>query len=816
MASSTPKDSSSTSPVATSNDEVTVTSTPKKTDAPRTGSRARKAVSPDAQAVKAGDSATVTTDLTNDAADDKPAKKPATRKAAAKKTTAKKAPAKKAAAKKATAKKASAKKATAKKTAAKKTTTKKAAAKKATAKKATAKKTVAKKAAVKKTAAVKKSAAKKAPVRKTAAKKTTAKKQAARTPVPQTLDIEMPEVTSPVAPVATTSTTPTAAKTITTASEATAPKSPEMVSLPVLDGMGAIVHTSGVGFRVWAPNAQSVRVVGDFNDWSTDIDILDREDDGCWYAFVEGAKAGQEYKFSIVTSSGDELSRVDPYAAQVTTAVGNGVIYSHDSFDWEGDAQQVVEPKDLVVYAMHIGSFYDVDADGPGTFKLATQRLEHLKALGVNALQLMPVAEYDGKESWGFTPSNIFAVESAYGGPDGFKSFVKTAHAMGFAVILDVVYNHFGAAEGDLWQFDGWNEHGKGGIYVYNDHRAASPWGETRPDYGRAEVRSYLSDNAVMWLRDYHLDGLRVANTQAMHSTGMEIVPEGWDVLREITSSVREEFPGRVVIAHDGQGNEAITQVEGHGAGFHAQWDDAFADVVRGVLSGVSDADRDMFAVRHIVESSFNGESTQRVTFVENFDELSGSLVRMSATDGIDDPTGWHARKRAILGAGLMLTSAGIPMLLQGQEFMAAEQLMEDGAIDWHQRGEFRGMVRCFRDLIALREEQAGLTGGFTKVFRVDNDDKVLAFQRRSSEASTDDVVVVVNFSTFPRDGYRIGLPSDGEWSLEFNSDSTFYSDDFGNHDSRPVVAEPTEWDGLPCSAEVNIAPYSMLVFTKK
>ncbi len=129
--------------------------------------------------------------------------------------------------------------------------------------------------------------------------------------------------------------------------------------------------------------------------------------------------------------------------------------------------------------------------------------------LGINAVEVMPVTEFPGDFSWGYNPAHPFAVESIYGGPDAFKRFVKAAHEHGIAVIVDVVYNHFGPSDLDLWQFDGWSENEKGGIYFYNDRRSQTPWGETRPDYGRGEVRQYLRDNALMWLEEYHADGLR-------------------------------------------------------------------------------------------------------------------------------------------------------------------------------------------------------------------------------------------------------------------------------------------------------------------
>lgn len=181
----------------------------------------------------------------------------------------------------------------------------------------------------------------------------------------------------------------------------------------VLDGMGAIVTDGGVGFRVWAPHADAVSVVGDFNDWAADASVLDSEGNGYWYGYVDGAEPGQEYKFSI-TNGESTFQRIDPYAMQVTNSVGNGVIYDHSSFDWEGDSANCPPHHELVIYEMHVGSFF---ADGGvGDFDSVLQRINELKELGVNAIQVMPVAEFAGDQSWGYNPAHIFAVESAYGG----------------------------------------------------------------------------------------------------------------------------------------------------------------------------------------------------------------------------------------------------------------------------------------------------------------------------------------------------------------------------------------------------------------
>ena len=216
-------------------------------------------------------------------------------------------------------------------------------------------------------------------------------------------------------------------------------------------GMGAIVHDAGVAFRVWAPNAEAVFLAGTFNDWSEDTTAMAPEDGGMWYADVAAAKPGDEYRF-LIRNGETVLSRIDPYARAVTTSVGNGIVVD-PTHDWHGGGFEARSWNELVIYEMHIGTFHRPDEDTAGTFADAIEKLGHLKRLGVNAVQIMPAMEFAGDVSWGYNPAHIFAVESAYGGPEGFKAFIEAAHRSGIAVILDVVYNHFGPSDLDLWQF---------------------------------------------------------------------------------------------------------------------------------------------------------------------------------------------------------------------------------------------------------------------------------------------------------------------------------------------------------------------------
>lgn len=592
-----------------------------------------------------------------------------------------------------------------------------------------------------------------------------------------------------------------------------------MSNLPEIPGMGALPYDGGVAFRLWAPHADEVWVTGDFTEWATPGSPLASEGNGNWYAAVPEARSGQEYKF-VIRNGDRTLSRIDPYARQVTNSVGNGVIYDHGAFDWQGDDYHLPGHHELVIYELHIGSFYTRSEDEVGTLELAMSKFDHLVRLGVNVIQVMPVAEFAGDYSWGYNPAHVFAVESAYGGPDAFKTFVRAAHKKGLGVVLDVVYNHFGPSDLDLWQFDGWSENDKGGIYFYNDDRASTPWGDTRPDYGREEVRRFIHDNAMMWLHDYHVDGLRFDMTpyiRSVDASGMDL-PEGWDLMRWINLSVREQFPGRITIAEDMHQDPMVSQAGDGGAAFHAQWDSAFVHPVREAVIAEQDEWRSMASIAEAVTTCYNDDAFQRVIYTESHDEVANGQARVPYEIDEGDATGWYAQKRSTLGAALALTSPGIPMLFQGQEFLQGGWFRDDVPLDWEQDSEFRGVVRLYRDLIRLRRNldgtTRGLTGHHVNVFHADEESNVFAFHRWADGGHDDDTVVVVNLSANPYEHYRIGMPHQGRWGLRLNSDSRAYSQDFGDAAAYDLDAWDEDADGLEAHVSLSIAPYTVLVYS--
>ena len=273
-------------------------------------------------------------------------------------------------------------------------------------------------------------------------------------------------------------------------------------------------------------------------------------------------------------------------------------------------------------------------------------------------------------------------------------------------------------SDGGLWRYDGWGEDDWGGIYFYNDERAETPWGDTRPDYGREEVRRYIRDNVMMWLEEYRMDGLRWDGTIFIRRAGFgedaQDLPEGRRMMQEILEEVHQRLPGRLMIAEDLQGDPSVVRPPSEGGlGFDVQWDAGFVKPIREMLITPRDEERDVEAVRDALTPG-DGGALQRVVYSESHDEVANGKARVPYEIDEDTPDSWAAQKRSTLGAALVFTAPGIPMLFQGQEFLEDGWFSDQEALDWDKLQEEHGIYRLYRDLIALRRDLGGTTGGLT------------------------------------------------------------------------------------------------------
>jgi 1,4-alpha-glucan branching enzyme len=582
----------------------------------------------------------------------------------------------------------------------------------------------------------------------------------------------------------------------------------------VKKNLGMTSHGDTTQFRVWAPFAAQVAIQGTATN--DQIILMKNEADGYWSVSLKEVEPGQNYVFLITTPDGRTLARNDPRAAQLTTSDGGASVITDPSFDWQNDAFSPPPPHKQIIYEMHIGTFNRPDAATTGTFDDALSKLDYLKELGVNVIELMPITSMAHSYGWGYAPNHMYSVENAYGGRHGLLTFVRECHKQGIGVILDVVYNHF-SGETDLWQFDGWSENNRGGIYFYNDERGDTPWGG-RPDYGRPEVRQFILDNIALWLTEYHLDGFRVDSTIYMRNTEgrdndpAHDIPEAWYLLQDIVELAHKIKPEAIVIAEDCANSAYLTKPRDEsGCGFDAQWELGFPHALRDALGlrGV----RTLSGVRYELERLYNGDAFEKVVFSDSHDTAANGSVRLNEAASLGDAADLTARQRTLLADAVTLTAPGRPMLLQGQEFLQEGSFNDWQELEWDKAEKYAGMVLAHRHLIDLRlnrhSNTAGLQGQNTAVFHQDDNNGVLGYHRWDQGGAGDDVLIIVNFSNNTLGDYQVHLPLAGTWTTRFNSTWKGYSPDFHQTDIDTLT---TETDNL---VTLKLPPHAVLIMSQ-
>lgn len=576
-----------------------------------------------------------------------------------------------------------------------------------------------------------------------------------------------------------------------------------MGAAPYADALG-----TGVTFRVWSPHATSLAVRGTFNNWAT-TSMTEEGTSDLWSVDVPGVTNYSQYKYFI---NGTYWWK-DPRSRAVTQSGydspnANSIVYDPNAFNWLGDTRLPVSSSNLVIYEMHVGSFYDPtpSSGGPGRFTNAVAKLDHLAAVGINAVELLPIAEFPTEYSWGYNLADPYAVENAgYGGPDGLKTFVREAHTRGIRVLLDLVHNHYGPNDLELYGFD----IGPASRFYFNTNAGicCTPWGD-RPNYASEGVRSYIIDNFKMWMDEYHVDGFRWDAVGAMryYDPGHVNIPEADSLIQYINNTeIRANRPGVISIAED----------EAFGLGFHGEWDRGFGDVLIGQVVESNDANRNM----NTLWNAMNGNGFIRVAYTETHDlvgNLNGSgAQRLPTRIEPADPTGYFARKRSMLAAAVTMTMPATPMLFMGQEMLATQQFADNSPLDWSRTITYSNVVNFYRDLTHLRRNLDGVSLGLTgpnvtsHVVRNDAPWKLLAFHRWGAGAN-DQVMVIMNFTANSIPSYIINTwPASGNWYVNFNSDWTRFGSDFGNYGSSVVNVTGS-------SGEIAIGPYSVLILSRQ
>jgi len=579
--------------------------------------------------------------------------------------------------------------------------------------------------------------------------------------------------------------------------------------------LGSHLTHDGVFFRVWAPFAMSVTaLVGEEFTWHETP--LDSEPDGYWSGTVANARPGQSYKYRIVSQGGKILERNDPRARQLTVSDNGASVIIDPTYDWHDTTAPIIPKEKIIMYELHIGTFNRPDAATPGTFYTAIEKLDYLQNLGINMIELMPVTSMATSNGWGYAPNYIYSVEDSYGGRRGLLDFVKACHMRGIGVVLDVVYNHF-FPNTDLWQFDGWSENDRGGIYFYNDERGDTPWGG-RPDYGRPEVRRFILDNIAMWQTEYHIDGLRVDSTIYMRNTeGPEgdqahDIPDAWSLLQEMSQLAHKINPAFLMIAEDSSVNDHITApVSEGGAGFDAQWGLSFPHTLRSMLQLENSQYGDSL-IKELLHQ-YNGNGFEKVIFSDSHDTAANGSVRINEAATPGNAGSVFARQFGLLADAIMLTAPGVPILLQGAEFMQEGSFNDWQMLDWDKTAQFAGIVLAHQHLINLRidtyQNTTGLTGPHIEVFHQDNENRVIAYRRWLNGGTHDDVIVIANFSDQRFKDYELFLPISGTWRVRFNSSWKGYSPDFSETHVSTVTTDDTN------RITIALADYNLVILSQ-
>ena len=408
----------------------------------------------------------------------------------------------------------------------------------------------------------------------------------------------------------------------------------------------------------------------------------------------------------------------------------------------------------------------------------------------------------------------IFSIENSYGGRYGFFEFVKACHEHNIGIIVDVVYNHF-FTKTDLWQFDGWSENNRGGIYFYNDDRGDTPWG-ARPDYGRSEVRQFLLDNVAMWINEYKVDGLRVDSTIYMRNTAgqnndpIHDIPEAYSLLKDITCLAHKINPSSTIIAEDSASNSTITDKTG--LGFDAQWELGFPHALRDCL-GI-DRPLSLDGLNYELNHRYNNHVFSSIIFSDSHDTAANGSVRLDEAIQPGNPDSKIARQKSLLADCITLTAPGVPMILQGEEFMQGGSFNDWQMLDWQKTHRFPGIVLAHSHLIKLRlnayNNTAGLLGENSNLFLLDKINLIIGYNRWQNGGPNDDTVIIANFNFKPIINYELTLPNSGTYRVRFNSSWNGYGSDFDNYNFDIIIADQANKKAI-----ISLPAYSAVILSQ-
>ncbi|NUT45896.1 MAG: 1,4-alpha-glucan branching protein GlgB, partial [Saccharothrix sp.] len=581
---------------------------------------------------------------------------------------------------------------------------------------------------------------------------------------------------------------------------------------------------SGVSFAVWAPTARGVRVCGDFDGWDGRANPMrSLGSSGVWEIFIPGVPEGTRYKFRILGRDGGWHEKADPLAFATETPPNTASVVTRSAHEWGDDEWRAKRDATkwinapMSVYEVHLGSW----KPGLGYRELAEELADYVAEAGFTHVELMPVAEHPFGGSWGYQVTSYYAPTSRFGSPDDFRHFVDTLHQRGIGVIMDWVPAHFPRDSWALARFDG------SALYEHEDPRRGEhpDWGTLVFDFGRNEVRNFLVANALYWVEEFHIDGLRVDAVASMLYLDYSRDEGQWlpnqyggrenldavRFLQELNATVYKRHPGVVMVAEESTawpGVSRPTHLGGLGFGF--KWNMGWMHDTLHYLS------------REPVHRSFHhNEITFSLVYAwsENFvlplshDEVvhgKGSLWQRMPGDDWNKAAGL----RSLLA--FMWAHPGKQLLFMGGEFGQRDEWSEGRSLDWHllEQPLHEGLRLLISDLNAVYRASPALYSadnrpeGFSWIDANDSAGNVLSFLRIGEDGSV--LACVANFAGMPHRDYRVGLPVAGRWREVVNTDSEVYGGS-GVGNLGVVEAEERPWHGRPASAVLQLPPAGVL-----